>query len=332
MRAVVISRPGSPDPLDVVDLPDPGEPPAGHVRVRLHGSSLNFHDSLVISDARTRVGHIPLADGAGVVEAVGEEVDGLVVGQRVLAAFFPRWADGRPARDDFPGTPGIGTAGYARRVVVTPAEQFVLAPDGWSHSEAATLTVAGLTAWRAVIDDAAIKPGQVVLVLGTGGVAIYALQFAKMAGATVVVTSSSDAKLDRAKALGADYTVNYRTIRDWGSHIRNLTGGTDLVVELGGAGTLDQSIQASRVGGLISLIGVLDGTAGAVPTGALTMKQLRLHGVVVGSRRHYADMIAAVNTHTIRPVIDHTFALDELPTAVAEFRQSAHVGKVAIAW
>ncbi|MET0704426.1 MAG: NAD(P)-dependent alcohol dehydrogenase [Mycobacterium sp.] len=332
MKAVVVQRPGTANPLEVVDLPDPGDPQPGQVRVRLHGSSLNFHDSLVIGDPATPVGHIPLADGAGVVESVGAGVTGLAAGDAVVAAFTPQWAAGPPTRDAFSSTAGIGTPGYAREVVITSAQHFTVAPHGWSHHESATLTVAGLTAWRAVIAEARIKPGDVVLVLGTGGVATFAVQFAKMAGATVVVTSSSDAKLQRAQSLGADHLINYRLTPDWGHRVLELTDGADLVVELGGAGTLGRSIDAARVGAVISLIGVLDGTAGAIPTGALTMKQIRLQGIVVGSRRHQRDMVHALDAQRVRPVVDRTFALDELPTAVHYFRTAQHFGKVTLSW
>ncbi|MCV7419994.1 NAD(P)-dependent alcohol dehydrogenase [Mycobacterium yunnanensis] len=332
MRAVVVQRPGTTNPLEVVDVPDPGDPQPGEVRVRLHGSSLNFHDGLVIGDPNTAVGHVPLADGGGVVEAVGAGVTDLAEGDAVFAAFTPEWADGAPTRDAFAATPGIGPPGYAQDVVVVPASHFTLAPHGWSAHEAATLTVAGLTAWRSVIVEGRVKPGDVVLVLGTGGVATFAVQFAKMAGATVVTTSSSEAKLERAKALGADHLVNYREVTDWGRHVADLTGGADLVVELGGSGTLPQSIDAARVGAQISLIGVLDGASGAIHTGSLTMKQLRLHGIVVGSRRHQQDMVRALQDNDIRPVVDRTFGLGDLPTALEYFRTARHVGKVTLSW
>lgn len=332
MRAAVVARPGSADSLEIVDLPDPGEPAPGQVRVRLRASSLNYHDTLVIGDPSTPAGHIPLADGAGTVESIGPGVTELSPGDRVFAVFTPGWVDGGPTRDDFGRTPGIGSPGYARELIVAPADQFVLAPTGWSHSETATLTVAGVTAWRSVIAGAGVQPGQTVLILGTGGVATFALQFAKMAGATVVVTSSSDAKLERAQTLGADHLVNYRSVPDWGAHVAGLTGGADLVVELGGSGTLGQSIEAARVGATISLIGVLDGAAGSVPTGALTMKQINLHGIVVGSRRHQQDMVRALVARPIEPIIDSTYRLDELPAAVEYFRSARHFGKVALSW
>jgi NADPH:quinone reductase-like Zn-dependent oxidoreductase len=332
MRAVVVQRPGTVDPLDVVDVPDPGDPGRGEVRVRLHGSSLNFHDGMVIGDPATPVGHVPLADGAGVVESVGAGVGDVAAGDAVFAVFTPDWSDGAPTRDAFASTPGIGSPGYAQEVVVVPASHVTVAPRGWQAHEAATLTVAGLTAWRAVIAEARVKPGDVVLVLGTGGVATFAVQFAKMAGATVVITSSSEAKLARAKALGADHLINYRQVPQWGRRVVDSTGGADLVVELGGAGTLPQSIDAARVGAQISLIGVLEGASGAIPTGALTMKQLRLHGIVVGSRRHQRDMVRALQESDVRPVVDRTFELAELPTAVHDFRSAQHFGKVTLSW
>ncbi|WFE48799.1 NAD(P)-dependent alcohol dehydrogenase [Micromonospora sp. WMMD1155] len=331
MKAVVVQRPGTDKPLEVVELPDPGQPQFGEIRVRLHGSTLNFHDSLAIRSATTPVGHIPLADGAGVVEAVGPGVDELVTGDHVVASFFPFWNDGRPTVDTFSRTPGLGLAGYAREIVVAPAAQFVKAPRGYSHPEAATLTVAGLTAWRALVSDAAVTPGNQVLIMGTGGVAVFALQFAKMLGATAIVTSSSDAKLRRARQLGADHTVNYRSVPDWGRHVFDLTGGgVDVVVELGGAATLPQSIDAARIGGLISLIGILAGVSGDVPTGTLNLKQVRLHGLVVGSRTQQQQMIRAIDATGTRPIIDRTFALDDLAEATDYLSSGAHLGKVAI--
>ncbi|WP_250008275.1 NAD(P)-dependent alcohol dehydrogenase [Actinoplanes sp. M2I2] len=333
MKAVVVRRPGADDPLEVVELPDPGRPAFGEVRVRLHGSTINYHDSLTIRSASTSSGHIPLADGAGVVEEVGPGVDDLAAGDRVVAGFFPFWNDGGPTDDTFGRTAGLGIAGHAREIIVAPATQFVPAPRGYSHTEAATLTVAGLTAWRALVTDAAVKPGDQVLILGTGGVAVFALQFAKLLGATAIVTSSSDAKLERARELGADHTVNYRTVPDWGRHVFDLTGGgVDVVVDVGGPATLPQSIGAARVGGLISVIGVLTGVDGPVPTGALTMKQLRLHGLVVGSRAQQRQMIRALDGTGLRPVLDRTFALDDLAEAVRYFSSGVHLGKVAVAF
>ena len=228
--------------------------------------------------------------------------------------------------------PGDGVDGYARAAVVRPATWFTRAPKGYSHAEAATLTTAGLTAWRALVVEGGLKAGDVVLALGTGGVSVFALQLAKAMGAAVVVTSSSDEKLERARALGADHTVNYRRHADWGERVADWTGGrgVDHVVEVGGPGTLAQSIAAVRVGGHIALIGVLTGLAGEVPTAALMRKQARLQGLIVGSRREQADFVRAVEATGLRPVVDRSFPLAEIADAFRHEGAGAHFGKICL--
>jgi NADPH:quinone reductase-like Zn-dependent oxidoreductase len=319
--------------LHWTDMPDPGMPSAGEIRVRLHGSSLNYHDYRVASstDAR-RAGLIPMADGAGIVEATGEGVQDFAAGDHVVSTFFPLWLDGPPPLADFSTVPGDGVDGYARECVVRPATWFTRAPKGWSHAEAATLTTAGLTAWRALVADAKLKAGDTVLVLGTGGVSLFALQFAKSMGAGVIVTSSSDAKLERVRALGADHTINYKQFPEWGQKVRDFTGGrgVDHVIELGGAGTLAQSIVAARTGGHISLIGTVTGLSGAVPTAAMMIKQVRLQGLIVGHRRQQQDMVRAIETIGVKPVIDRTFALEALADAFRYEETGAHLGKICV--
>jgi len=333
LKAIKVNAPGGLDRLQLVDLPDPGEPGPGEIRVRLHASSLNYHDYQVAAfPNRVADQRIPMSDGAGVVEAVGAGVSELAVGDRVVSVFFPTWAEGPPRIGDFSFTPGDGIDGYAREVVVCPATWFTLAPREFSHAEAATLTTAGLTAWRALVVDDGIKAGDVVMVLGTGGVSIFALQFAKMMGATVIATSSSDEKLERLKAMGADLTINYKKDESWGQTAWDWTGGrgVDHVVEVGGPGTLSQSITAVRVGGHISLIGVLTGRSGEVPTGRLMAKQARLQGLIVGSRRHQLEMIRALDASTVRPVIDRSFNLTEIADAFRYEESGRHFGKICL--
>jgi NADPH:quinone reductase-like Zn-dependent oxidoreductase len=273
-----------------------------------------------------------MADGAGVVEAVGAGVTELEPGDNVVSCFFPTWLDGAPTIGDFSTTPGDGVDGYARERVVTPASWFTRAPRGYTHAEAATLTTAGLTAWRALVVDAGIKAGDSVLVLGTGGVSIFALQLARAMGATVIATSSSDAKLERLRELGAAHTINYKTTPEWGRRVLELTSGrgVDIVVEVGGPGTLPQSIRAARVGGHIALIGVLTGRAGEVPTALLMAKQQRLQGLIVGNRRHQLDMVRALEAIDARPVIDKTFPLEQLADAFRHEASGAHFGKICV--
>ena len=334
MKGIQLGPPGGGlQRLQWTDLPNAGDPAADEIRVRLHASSLNYHDYHVCkSEDSRRTGLIPMADGAGIVEAVGTSVTEFSRGDHVVSTFFPLWPEGPPPFGDFATVPGDGVDGYAREYVVRPASWFTHAPKGWSHTESATLTTAGLTAWRALVSDAKLKAGDVVLALGTGGVSIFALQFAKAMGATVIVTSSSEAKLERARALGADHGINYKQTTEWGAAVRAWTGGrgVDHVIELGGPGTLPQSIAATRVGGHISLIGTLTGFAGAVPTAMMMIRQIRLQGIIVGHRRQQQEMVRALDATGLKPVIDRTFPLSALADAFRYEESGAHLGKICV--
>ncbi|MBO7923436.1 NAD(P)-dependent alcohol dehydrogenase [Alteromonas sp. K632G] len=303
------------------------------IKVRIHASSLNYHDYSVATGAIPTEGdRIPMSDGAGVVVGVGEGVTQFAPGDHVVSTFFPDWLSGAPTVGDFSRTPGDGIDGYAREVVVKPQQWFTKAPSGWSHEEAATITTAGLTAWRALVVEGGLKAGDTVLLLGTGGVSIYALQIAKAMGAKVAITSSSDEKLEKAKALGADFTVNYKTDEKWGKTVAKWTGGTgvDHVVEVGGPATLGQSIHACRVGGSIVLIGVLTGIKGDIPTATLMRKQIRLTGIIVGSNKEQWDFVSALECMNFKPVVDTTFALERLPDAFAFEASGKHFGKICV--
>ncbi len=333
MKTVTLRHPAGLDNLVLTDMPDPGEPGVGEIRVRLHASSVNFHDLLVVTGQMPAAnGRIPMSDGAGVVEAVGKNVSEFAVGDRVVSTFFPGWLNGGPTQSDFSTTPGDGVDGYAREVVVTPAHAFTHAPIGYSHTEAATLTTAGVTAWRALAVNGGLKAGDTVLVLGTGGVSVFALQLAKVMGATVIATSSSDEKLERLRQLGADHLINYRSEPQWGLAVQQLTGGggVDHVVEIGGAGTLVQSMLATRVGGHVAVIGVLDGAEGPIPTAMLMARQLRVQGLGVGSREHQLELVRALNATGIRPVIDKAFALQHIADAFRWQQSGRHLGKIVL--
>ncbi|AOL19064.1 NAD(P)-dependent alcohol dehydrogenase [Xanthomonas citri pv. malvacearum] len=333
MQAIRLRHPAAIASLQSVALPDPGQPARGQIRVRLHASSLNFHDlGVVLGQMPTADGRIPMSDGAGVVEAVGPEVDEFAVGDHVVSTFFPQWLDGEPLHAGFATTPGDGVDGYARSAVVADARAFTHAPRGYSHAEAATLTTAGVTAWRALAVNGGLKAGDSVLVLGTGGVSIFALQLAKATGARVIATSSSDEKLEKVRALGADHVINYRQHPEWSAQVLDITEGrgVDHVVEVGGPGTLTQSIRAARVGGHIALIGVLTGAGGPVPTAEMMGRQQRLQGLVVGSRKHQQDLVRALDSLPLRPVIDRSFALDEIGEAFALQKSGGHLGKIAL--
>jgi NADPH:quinone reductase-like Zn-dependent oxidoreductase len=333
MKAMKLGTSGGLERLKLVDLPQPPSPSAGEIQVRVHGSSLNFHDYAVVRfDAPHTVGKIPLADGAGVVEAVGAGVTEFVPGDSVVSTFFPQWLAGPPVNGDFKTVPGDGVDGYARERVVRPGSWFTMAPREWSAAESSVLTTAGLTAWRALVCDGGLKAGDAVLILGTGGVAIFGLQLAKAIGASVIITSSSDEKLARARALGADHTLNYRSIPEWAAEVLKLTGGrgVDQVLELGGPGTLPQSIAACRIGGHISLIGTLTGSSGQVPTAAMMRRQIRLQGLIVGSRAQQQQLVNHMNDTDIRPVIDRRFALAELADAFRYEESNHHFGKICL--
>ncbi len=323
--------------FDQVSIEEAGEPPApgpGEITVRLRASSLNFHDYGVVKGpmAPKDEARIPLSDGAGEVTAVGEAVTDFAEGDAVVSTFFPHWLDGDPELEGFGGTPGDGIDGYAREKVTRPATAFTRIPAGWSHAEAATLTTAGVTAWRSLFVHGNLQPGHTVLTLGTGGVSIFALQLAVAAGARVISTSSSDEKLERLKSMGAEAVINYRDTPDWGKAVRELTGGrgVDHVVEVGGPGTLQQSMVAAAVGGHISLIGVLTGVKGDFPLIQALLRQQRLQAVLVGSRRDQQDMVSAMEATGIRPVIDRHFPLDQLVDAFRHEESGAHFGKICI--
>lgn len=333
MQGIQLQTPTHLDNLCLTDLPDPGTPGVGEIRVRIHASSLNFHDYLVaIGGLPAAAGRIPLSDGAGVVEAVGPGVEEFKVGDHVVSCFFPTWQHGEPPVAGFATTPGDGVDGYAREFAVRPATWFTHAPRGYTHAQAATLTTAGLTAWRSLVVNGGLKAGDTVLTMGTGGVSIFALQIAKMMGATVISTSSSNDKLERLKALGADHTINYKETPEWGARVLELTNGrgVDHVIEVGGPATLAQSITAARIGGHISLIGVLTGIEGNAPILTLLAKQIRLHAFVVGSRSHQQEMVRALSANKMRPVIDRSFPLASLADAFRHEESGKHFGKICI--
>lgn len=331
MRAIQLRAPGGLDHLILVDLPPAAEPGPGEIKVALHASSLNYHDYFVASGLGKHAdGLIPMSDGAGSVVAVGAGVTQFAEGDSVMSMFFPDWFAGDRTDNTFASVPGDGCDGYARTEVTAPATAFTRAPSGYSHLEAATLPCAGLTAWRCVMQDG-FKPGDTVLVLGTGGVSVFALQFAKAAGGTVIATSSSSEKMERLRQLGADHVLNYRETPDWGDQIFKLTGGgVDHVVEVGGPGTLDQSMLACRNGGRVALIGVFTGFAGPVSTGLIMRRQIRLTGITVGNRQQQLDLVRAIEATDIRPVIDSSYPLEKLADAFRHQGSGRHFGKIGV--
>ena len=334
MKVAYVKNPASLANLLIGERPDP-KPAAGEVCVRVRASSLNYHDYAVVSGMLpVSDGRIPMSDGAGEVVAVGAGVSRFAVGDKVMSTFFPNWAGGPVSGERTRGVPGDHVDGLAAEYVVMPATAFTRIPHGYSFEEAATLPCAALTAWRALFVENAVKPGDVVLTQGSGGVSVFALQLAKAAGAQVIATSSSSAKLERLAALGADHLIDYRQTPEWGVKARELTAGrgVDVVVEIGGAGTLAQSIEATRIGGHISLIGVLAGWSGDVPTAAVMWKNIAVKGITVGSIEDQEAMVSALEAAAIKPVIDRSFALDEIAAAFEHQAAQKHFGKICLSF
>ena len=310
-------------------------PGFGEARVRLEWVSLNRRDLLLIDgvyNPRQALPVVPCSDGAGTVEALGEGCARVKAGDRVVAHFFPGWIAGEPDMAKLStALGGPGGDGTLQQTLVVSEQALVRLPASISTQAAATLPCAALTAWCAVVDQGGVKPGSLVVTQGTGGVSLFAVQFAKMLGARVVATTSSEAKAAKLRELGADHVVNYRADPDWARRARDLAGGVvDLVVEVGGAETLDSSLRLIRPGGTIALIGVLSGARASINLPLAVMRQVRLQGVTCGHRENLEAMLRAVEAHGIDPVISHRFALSQACEAFRCMAGAEHVGKIVI--
>lgn len=308
---------------------------ASSVRIAMRAATLNYRDLLMVTgkyNPKQPLPFIPLSDGVGEVLEVGSDVDRLSVGDRVCPLFSPGWIAGPIRENTVAHSLGGPIDGVLREQMVVQEEDAVRIPEHLSDAQAAALPCAALTAWSALFTHNTLSPGDSVLLLGTGGVSIAALQFAKAAGARVYITSSSDRKLERARALGADQTLNYRDEPNWGKAIRKLTGGrgVDHVVEVGGAGTLAQSLRAVRRGGTVSLIGVLAGSGDPQLVSAV-MNMVRIQGIFVGHRTSFEAMNRAIAHHRIEPVVDSIFPATDVVGAFNTFQDQKHFGKIAIA-
>ena len=330
MKSIQITGKGGLDTLSVIETDTP-TPAAGQVLVRWHASSLNFHDYLVAKGAiPVPDGRVPMSDGAGVIEAVGEGVSRWQVGDQVMSLFFPNWLDGVPTLDRTSAISGETADGFAATHSVQSEQSLTSIPKGYSFAEAATLPCAALTAWRALVVEGNIKAGDSVLVEGTGGMSIFALQMAKAAGAYVYATTSRDDKTERLKALGADDVINYREDERWGRTIFKKSGGVDHVLDVGGTSTISQSIEAVAIYGNISLIGILGGREASMIMPKLFFKHVHLNGLAVGSRTMQDDMVSAIDVAGWKPVIDKSFALDELGDAFRYQESGDHFGKIVV--
>ena len=323
------------DDVKLVERPEPKAGP-GQVLVRMRAASLNYRDLMVAKGfyfgGPTPTKTIALSDGAGEVVAIGAGTTRFKVGDRVAGTFFRNWVDGPPSGEPRPSLGALGIDGVLAEYAVFDQNDAVAVPAGLSHEEAATLPCAGVTAWNAITLVGRIKPGDSVLAIGTGGVSMFAVQLGRAAGARVVITSSSDEKLARAKTLGADVLINYKRTPEWEKEVLKGTGGrgVDLVVEVGGAGTLARSMQSLAYNGRIALIGFVAGPTGDTSPAALMRKGASLHGVFVGNRAMFEQLNAAVEVNSIKPVVDRVFPFDKALDAMRYQESGAHFGKVVI--
>ncbi|MCE0483628.1 MAG: NAD(P)-dependent alcohol dehydrogenase [Methylacidiphilales bacterium] len=311
-------------------LPGPGQ-----VLVLIRAVSLNYRDLLIVQgkyNPRMKLPRVPVSDGAGEVVAAGDGVTAWKPGDRVVSPFFPDWIEGEMTAAKTATALGGDVDGLLRELAVLPSEALLPVPEHLSFEQAATLPCAALTAWHGLFVAGSLKPGQTVLLQGTGGVSLFGLQFAKLAGAKVILISSSDAKLERARAMGVDHTINYRTEPDWEKRVLEMTGGhgVNLTLEVGGIGTLAKTLKATCHAGRVSLIGVLSGVAGDIQIGPILHKMITVNGIYVGSRVMFEDMNRMITQHGLEPVIDRVFPFEESPAAFRHLELGQHLGKVLL--
>ena len=341
MRQLELSYPWGTENLNVVECADP-VPGHGEVLIAMRAVSLNFRDTIIATQGGYAKGGegqppvVPFSDGCGVVEAIGADVTRVKVGDRVSTLFFPNWIGGPAAPEKAAGALGSpGAPGAGRELAVFPQDAVSLVPDFLSDHEVATLPCAALTAWRAMFVDARLEPGDTIVLQGTGGVSIFGLQFAAAAGYRTIVTSSSDAKLARAREMGATHCVNYKTTPEWAGAVRAATGGrgADFVMEVGGAGTLIESLKCVKMGGHIAVIGVVSDPTSPGATlspGWMIGTSARLQGVSVGSREMFEAMCRAIELHRLRPVVDKVMPWTQAAQAIDEMRAGDHFGKIVL--
>jgi NADPH:quinone reductase-like Zn-dependent oxidoreductase len=320
--------------LATAERPAP-KPQPHEVLVRLRAVSLNYRDLLLVRghyDPKLKFPRVPLSDGAGEIVDVGSAVTGWNIGDRVVIPFMPDWLEGPPAPAKTATALGGDVDGLLREFAAIRADALLPVPAHLSFEEAATLPCAGVTAWNGLFVSGHLQPGETLLLQGTGGVSLFGLQFGLMAGATVILTSSDDAKLERARSLGARHTINYRTQPDWDKKVLEITGGcgVDLTLEVGGGDTLAPTLRATRPGGQVSVIGVLSGLESRLNLGPVVHHALTLRGIYVGSREMFAHMNRAIARHQLQPVVDRVFSFADVPAAFRHLESGRHFGKVVI--
>ncbi len=336
MRAMELRNEWTPDNIVLAERPKPAPGP-GQVLIKMQAASLNYRDTVMARRGYgRRSGNLPLvlcSDGAGTVEAAGAGVGRVKAGDLVCPIFSLNWLGGSFREENWATTLGGPLDGTMQDYMCVPEQAVVKAPAHMSAAEAATLPCAAVTAWNAMVTQGQVKAGDMVLIQGTGGVSLFALIFAKLMGAATILTSSSDEKLARGRSYGADHVINYKTTPEWAKAAREMGGGrgVDHVVEVGGSGTLEQSIRAVRQSGVISLIGVLSGAAGELNLGPVVTQNIRLQGITVGGRDVFEDMNRALALHKVRPPIDpKRYAFAEFPAALKSFPSGKHFGKVVV--
>ena len=335
MKAYEIGPQTGLNSLHLVDRVEP-MPGLGEIAVKVHAACLNHRDLLTLKGQYGPIkddDRVPLSDGVGTIVSMGDNVDGLAEGQRIIAPNFVTWTEGDFTPAIFGQDLGISRDGWLAETIILPASAAIVVPDGISDETAASIAAAGSTIWHCIVTFGGIQKDDIVLTLGTGGVSILTLQIAKALGAQVAITSSDDDKLARCKSMGADFCINYRTHLDWASELMQLTGGrgADIVVDTAGLNSIEQSIAASAANGRIALIGALSGNPESAPQMAgIIGKNLTLKGITAGSRAMLSEVVDVIAREGIEPLIDRKFAFDEAPAAYAHLESGAHMGKVMI--
>lgn len=332
MKVIQVKNGGGLENLAIIEQESP-TPKTGEVLVRWHATSLNFHDYLVATGGIPVMdGRVPMSDGAGEVIAIGKEVYDWEVGDKVMSMFFQGWGEGKPSAIKMAMLSGELVNGFAVEESCVPAFGLTKIPTGYTYAEAATLPCAALTAWRALIVEGRLQAGDTVLIEGTGGMSIFAMQLAQLAGAKVYATTSSEAKAERLKAMGVVAVVNYKEDERWGKTIYKITdGGVDQVLDVGGGSTMSQSIEAAKIGGFIASIGILGGgRKGMITFPKLFFKHLRLVGLAVGSKEMQEKMVDAINISGMKPIIDKSFGLEDLAEAFRYQASGQHFGKIVL--
>ena len=332
MKQIQLSKPGGLENLKLTDTENPSLKD-NEVLLKVHASSLNYHDLMVaLGLIPTEDKRVPLSDAAGEILEVGKDVSKWTIGDKVMSVCFPNWVSG-PPKYDLLSFIGDNQDGYATELISIPESAITKIPNNLNFKEAATLPCAGLTAWRALVDEGRLKPGETVLVQGTGGVSVFALQLAKTFGATVIATSSSEEKLEKLKSLGADHLINYKAHPEWGKEVLKITNneGVDHVVEVGGAGTFSESVRCTKLAGHIALIGVLSGpSVSEIILPRIFLKQIRLSGIAMANQDSQIAMIDYLEKNEIKPEISDSFDLKDLGAAFQHQIDNKHFGKISI--